>query len=263
VCFHPIFITHTASAPPKNNGQALYLIGLMLRMSDLRLHNSKSLPTELIFPFSWVESSEEPKTGELGFFEGALKAFDGERWIAFDLADTLKGIRPSPKGFASEPLVKALGMIKHKPARVIDATCGTGKDSLQIWGYGNKILAFERHPMVYALLWDALRRVAIPNFELRNADASCELFNSDDVVYFDPMFEHVEKKKSLARKEMQLFKNAVGADTDQSEVLERLLKSGCGRVVVKRPIKLESHPKPNHSIEGKTVKYDVYLPLLG
>ena len=231
-------------------------------MNEFILHNGQALPNDLNLPFKWQDSSSEPKLGDLGFYEGCLQAFDGERWQSLDLAQTVHHHRPSPKGFANEPLVKALGLIKSKPARVIDASCGTAKDALQIWSFGVKVVAFERHPMVYALLWDGLRRAKIPNFELIFGDACEQKFNADDIVFFDPMFEQTDKKKSLPRKEMQLFKSAVGQDSDQAQVLEKLLVSGCARVVVKRPLKLESVPKPNHSIIGKTIKYDVYLPLL-
>ncbi len=231
-------------------------------MNEFILHNGQALPTDLKLPFRWQASSAGPKLGDLGFYEDCLQAFDGERWQYLDLAQTVHHHRPSPKGFASEPLVKALGLVKSKPARVIDASCGTAKDALQIWSFGVKVVAYERHPMVYALLWDGLRRAKIPNFELVFGDASEHKFNPDDVVIFDPMFEQTDKKKSLPRKEMQLFKNAVGRDDDQAQVLTKLLASGCCRVVVKRPLKLESLPRPNHSIAGKSIKYDVYLPLL-
>lgn len=228
-------------------------------MHEFILHASESLPSELILPFSWRKAQSEPNSGDLGFYNNSLCVFDQERWVSFDLGKTLASLRPSPGGISKDPLARALGLIKKTCSRVIDASCGTGKDSLQVWQTGIPVLAFERHPLVYALLWDALRRHPLPNFELRFGDASLEKFLPGDAIMFDPMFEQVEKKKSLARKEMQLFKNFVGLDHDQEEAFRRLIQSGAGRVVVKRPLRIKSEVIPNHSFEGKTIRFDVYL----
>lgn len=207
-----------------------------------------------------MPQSEKAQIGELSFDQGRLSAFDGERWQHFDMQLILQSIRPSPKGFASEPLARALGLLKKPaPKKIIDASCGTGKDALQVWQWGHEVLAFERNPIVYVLLWDALRRHPLPKFELRFGDVASEKFTSDEHLMFDPMFTQTDKKKSLPRKEMQLFKNIVGNDLDQEEVIKKLLLSGAGRIVIKRPVRLNANPSPNHSFTGKTTRFDVYL----
>lgn len=230
-------------------------------MKELVVHFSETIPSSVKLPFLWrtPHGGNDPAVGELGFVDGALAAFDGEQWQHFDFQKLLQSIRPSPKGFAAEPLARALGLIKQPPKTVIDASCGSGKDALQVWQWGYPVVAYERNPSVYALLWDALRRHPLPKFELRHGDASLEKFTSDEYVMFDPMFEQTDKKKSLPRKEMQLFKNLVGPDTDQSEVADRLFQSGAGRVVIKKPGRLKATPTPNHSLTGKTIRFDVYL----
>lgn len=142
---------------------------------------------------------------------------------------------------------------------MIDASCGSGKDAIQVWRWGFEVVAFERHPIVYALLWDALRRHPLPKFTLHFGSAGEHKFNSSDHIMYDPMFLETTKKKSLSRKEIALFKTIVGSDQDQLEVLDKLLHSGASRVVIKRPLKLVSEPKPNHSFAGKTTRLDVYL----
>lgn len=229
-------------------------------MNEFVLHHHDNLPKELELPFPWRMAQEGAQAGDLAFLDNHLNAFDGERWQFFDLSETLSSIRPAPKGIAAEPLARALGLIKVKPSRVIDASCGSAKDALQVWRWGQQVTAYERNPMVYVLLWDALRRHEIPNFELHFGEATGQTFIKSDVIMYDPMFAHTDKKKSLPRKEMQLFKNVVGPDLDQDKVLANLLKSGAARVVIKRPAKLKPRIVPNHSFSGKTIRYDVYLP---
>jgi 16S rRNA (guanine1516-N2)-methyltransferase len=64
----------------------------------------------------------------------------------------------------------------------------------------------------------------------------------------------------LAKKDMRIFREIVGSDADQCELLEAALGFGANRVVVKRP----SHAEPlrdevSHSIKGKTTRFDVYM----
>ncbi|MBH48101.1 MAG: hypothetical protein CME71_08015 [Halobacteriovorax sp.] len=228
-------------------------------MNEFVLHSSSSLDELPQFPFPHRVVETPESAGLFKFSENKLQVFDGERWQHLDLALTLKSLRASPGGFASEPLARALGLIKAKPSSVIDASCGSCKDALQVWSWGQKVQAYERNPMVYLLLWDAIRRHEIPGLELHFGSATNLIAQNDQVIMYDPMFAHTDKKKSLARKEMQMFKDLVGPDTDQAQTLEALLSSGASRVVIKRPSKLKPLPKPNHSFEGKTIRFDVYL----
>lgn len=165
-----------------------------------------------------------------------------------------------------EPLAKALAIKgssdKEASKRIVwDTTCGTGKDTLLIHFFGAKVVAFERNPVVYLLLKDALRRFPLADVELIYADASKMLESSflrPDVIYYDPMYP-AKKKSALPRKEMRIFKELVGEDLDSGEFLEWALKVSKDRVVVKRP--LEASPvkeKPSASYTGKSTRYDMY-----
>ncbi len=228
-------------------------------MNEFVLHHSSSLDELPQFPFPHTVAEAPDTPGLFKFSENKLRVFDGERWQHLDLALTLKSLKSSPGGLPSEPLARALGLLKTKPSSVIDASCGSCKDALQVWSWGQKVHAYERNPTVYLLLWHALRRHEIPGLELRFGSATNLSAKDDQVIMYDPMFAHTDKKKSLARKEMQMFKDLVGPDTDQAETLEALLTSGASRVVIKRPSKLKASPTPNHSFEGKTIRFDVYL----
>ena len=120
---------------------------------NLSLHLLHQLPLglELPLPFSIAQSSE-PKLSDLAYLDGAIHVFDGEDWQKFDFAKTLKELTPSPKGFSAEPMARALDLIKQPSTRVIDASCGSGKDALQVWQWGREVVAYERHPQVFMLL---------------------------------------------------------------------------------------------------------------
>ena len=80
-----------------------------------------------------------------------------------------------------------------------------------------------------------------------------------NVIYLDPMHPP-QKKTALSKKDMRIFREIVGSDTDQCALLEAALDFGASRVVVKRP----SHAGPlhdavSHSVKGKTTRFDVYM----
>jgi 16S rRNA (guanine1516-N2)-methyltransferase len=131
----------------------------------------------------------------------------------------------------------------------------------------------ERSPVVAELLTDGMQRAEqdeevreiVARMSLLIADASDYLSELDeverpDVVYVDPM--HPERTKAAAvKKEMQLFRALVGADEDDSVLLQTALSAATKRVVVKRPRKAEAIPGPKPSLvyEGKSTRFDVYM----
>ena len=164
-----------------------------------------------------------------------------------------------------EPLAKALGIKGDVKPFIWDTTCGTGKDSVLISYFGSRLISFERNPVVYLLLQDALRRFPI-NLTLHNEDASglsLEWVNSHkpDVTYYDPMYPDKigSKKSALPRKEMQIFKLIVGEDLDSEEFLNWAKLVAKERVVVKRALTAKPIlPNPTASYEGKSTRYDMY-----
>lgn len=172
-------------------------------------------------------------------------------------------------------LLKALGY-KSSPFRVLDLTAGLLVDSWFMSQQGLEVIAVERHPVVYLLIQDALLRShKKQNIQIVFSSATQYLKSSDEVfsaIYFDPMFPQKEKKKSLPRKQMQIFRQLVGADEDAQDVLELAVNSDerlgfkADRVILKRPDKsnlnegfAESLKKRIlHSYSGTSVQFDVY-----
>ncbi len=165
----------------------------------------------------------------------------------------------------NEPLAKALGIKGIAKPRIWDATCGSGKDSLLIHYFGGVLTSFERNPIIFLLLQDALRRFSLP-FNIVFADPSRFNFNhfaqvAPDVIYYDPMYPEKSgsKKSALPRKEMRIFKDLIGEDLDSTIFFDWAKKTALERVVVKRSIQADPLiPNPTASYRGKSTRYDMY-----
>jgi 16S rRNA (guanine1516-N2)-methyltransferase len=168
-------------------------------------------------------------------------------------------------------------MGKRKPApRVLDATAGLGRDAAVLAALGCQVLALERHPVIHALLEDALRRLAAAPEAAARFAGSLQLEGADavdfltagrgagfDCILLDPM--HPEREKSaLVKQPMRLFRDLVGADADAGRLLAAALGAGVPRIAVKRPARAAplSGPPPVAHIAGRTTRFDLYLPTM-
>jgi len=179
----------------------------------------------------------------------------------FDLNEMFNYHQNQKYRLKNEPLARACLLDKGEQV-VFDITGGTGKDLTLLKYFGAKITCFERHPLIYLMLLDAIKRskMEINLYFLNSIDLKrfCEengVF--PDVIYYDPMYPD-KKKSALPRKEMQIFKTLDLKDSDELEVLKAVLKVAKKRVVVKRPIKASSLLSPTYSLKGSTTRYDVY-----
>ena len=157
-----------------------------------------------------------------------------------------------------EPLARALGLKKGvaKPI-VLDATAGMLVDSLLIHSFGCKVIAYERNPVAAIL---GINAIEIGNVDiLIKHDSALNSKENIDLIYFDPMYGDEKNTKTLPKKEMRIFREVVGADSDASKIAIGL-KSKARRLVIKRSIK--SSPilvNPSMQVLGKSTRYDVYL----
>ena len=174
-----------------------------------------------------------------------------------------------------QPFYRALVPAKKngREIKILDTTCGQGKDTSLALFLGVSVKAFERDLVNFLLVKDAVFRglnhgdddlvQALGRFELNWTDAISisEVPLDISTIYFDPMFEG-QRKKALPKKAMQIFRQRLGPDKDASSVfghLKSLLKTG-QRLVVKRGIKGDPiEPHFSHQVLGKTTRYDVYL----
>lgn len=168
---------------------------------------------------------------------------------------------------------KKQGLIKAcKPCsgmKIIDATAGWGRDAAILASFGAEVFMLERNPVMIALLQDALNRQTQTDCQqlklaLQGVDAvtyldSLKEKDYPDVIYIDPM--HPERSKSaLVKKDMQILQHMIGADLDALELITLARKRVKSRVVVKWPQKMNFLVSPTSSVEGKTVRFDVYTP---
>ncbi|MDN3379443.1 MULTISPECIES: class I SAM-dependent methyltransferase [unclassified Pseudoalteromonas] len=175
-------------------------------------------------------------------------------------------------GGKGQSIAKAVGLNKGATPVVLDATAGLGRDGFVLASLGCKVILHERHPVVAALLYDGLQRayndIEIGNWMSENMSlvfgsshtllAQCE--SMPDVVYLDPMFPHREKS-ALVKKEMRVFQELVGADTDADDLLEFAYPLASKRVVVKRPdyAPFLNDKTPSMQIKTKKNRFDVYV----
>ena len=150
--------------------------------------------------------------------------------------------------------------------KILDGTCGTGKDCSQLLYFGCQVSAYERNISVYLLLLSAIHLSTNPlvkQLKLFFGDVFelAQIKKHDvEVFYFDPMFSHEKSIKSLPRKEMQVFHYLVGENPDASEAkkLSEAL-SFAPKVLVKRAIKQQPlWQAVDYQYLGKTTRLDAY-----
>lgn len=154
-------------------------------------------------------------------------------------------------------------------SKIIDATGGWGRDAAVLASFGAEVLMVERHPVMAALLQDALSHQSeqdrqLLRLSLWEGDASSYLTNLQpedypDVIYIDPM--HPERNKAaLVKKDLQALQQLVGVDEDALNLLTVAISRVKHRVVVKWPQKAKALLPVDACIEGKTVRFDLYFP---
>ena len=169
------------------------------------------------------------------------------------------------KAVAGEALTRAVGCQKGLRPAIIDTTAGLGGDMSVLANLGCQVLAFERHPLVAALLQDALRRAEVEGFGwidrvrlIHQDSAEVVARVSHGVVYLDPMFP--KERKAAPSGSMQVLQTLDHKVIDSNRIFEAAMDSDAARIVVKRPIKahyLADHV-PSSQVRGKTVRFDLY-----
>lgn len=172
------------------------------------------------------------------------------------------------RGGKKELLLKAVGA---KPGLTVsDWTAGLGTDSLLMASAGCHVRLYERSPVLWILLNQALQK-ATEDPELRDIVSRMTLVKGDavlesrvqktcsvDVVYLDPMFPG-RKKTALVNGPMQYLQKFLGADEDADRLVQAALSAGAKRVVIKRPASAPEDAVA-FSLPAKANRFDVYLP---
>ena len=192
--------------------------------------------------------------------------------LCFDFLSDKLIYRISHGGKHKENVARAVTSGLSHPV-VFDATAGMGRDSFILQCTGCSVYMFERNPVIWLLLRDALTRAAsspffkdLPNGlpSLMPCGEACR-YQGDvvpDVIYYDPMFPD-RKKSALVKKEMRIFKALIGADEDIESTLLALIRMAKHKVILKRPqtaapISFQD-VKPIGSVEGGACRFDIYM----
>lgn len=180
--------------------------------------------------------------------------------FSIDFLNNKKNYLKKKSSIKSELISRALGGGRYG-LQVFDLSAGLGIDSVFLAQLGYQVCAIERNPLIFLALNEAL--LATPDLPLKFVFSEATAFLKSthlktDVIYFDPMFPE-KAKSALPRQEMVFFRGLVGSDDDAAEVIKAALSfNGVKRVVVKRPIKAPAILKPNSTIEGKLIRFDIY-----
>lgn len=171
-----------------------------------------------------------------------------------------------------ELLVRASRIRNVQQLSAIDATAGLGEDAFLLAASGFTVSMFERNHVVASLLADALKRGAeqpqlapiISRMHLIESDSILELPRLKDapcIVFLDPMFP-AKTHNAASRKKAQLLQLLELPCPDESELLKAAFSAHPRKIVVKRPRNGSylAAKKPSYSLEGKTIRYDCYLP---
>jgi 16S rRNA (guanine1516-N2)-methyltransferase len=169
----------------------------------------------------------------------------------------------------SDPLWRAVG-VGRGVGTVLDATAGLGRDAALLAAGGAQVTMVERHPVLVALLEDALEHSPTPGLQLWIGDARDLLRSPDsadrfDAVYLDPMFPHRDKA-ALPRNEGQILRALLGegsaANPEDAELLRLARARATRRVVVKRARRAPplDATRADHVVTGTRIRFDVYLP---
>ncbi len=178
-------------------------------------------------------------------------------------------------GGRQEALAKAIGLKKKRHPNVFDATAGLGRDAFILASLGCTVVMAERSLILAALLEDGLQR-ARQNLSTREVvEKRLSLIQGNavdiirqgrlpfapEVIYLDPMHP-AREKTALVKKEMRILRDVVGKDLDDTELLHAALNHAPSRIVVKRPRKAPAieGPRPSYVLDGKSSRYDIYLP---
>lgn len=170
------------------------------------------------------------------------------------------------------PLGKACGLSKGRRPEIVDATAGLAQDGLLLAALGSEVTLIEQHPMLHALIADALQRAAhgpdwikpiIERVTLVYADATDWLADKQvPVIYLDPMYPDAPKSKTAQiKKAMQLLRKLQGTTTDTGSLWQVASRAATERLVVKRPDWADylSGREPDQQIHTRTHHYDIYL----
>lgn len=161
-------------------------------------------------------------------------------------------------------LARALGY-KGGEYRIVDMTAGLGRDAATCAQIGMHVHAFERNPLIFALLddaWHACNPALQSRIKLTFGAATASCWQSVDAVLYDPMYPAEQSKKGAAPAlELQRLREWIGTDDDVIDTFHQLREKPPLRLAVKRPPRGQHVTLGNPQVEFSSgrVHWDVYF----
>mmetsp|Transcript_41093 Transcript_41093/g.41978 ORF Transcript_41093/g.41978 Transcript_41093/m.41978 type:complete len:326 (+) Transcript_41093:67-1044(+) len=195
-----------------------------------------------------------------------------------------KELNPTHNLIGVSNSVTSLSTNQNHSNLIWDLTAGLGRDAMLLVSSGWTVHMFERNPILYELLSDAVIRFKTATPEradsihlsytnelskslLADISSLTSSLNPPYGVYIDPMYSpKFVGKKSKVKKDTQVLHHILGVDEGLDEEnnisLFNVAKAVArNRVVIKRP--LSSPPLagavPHHSLKGSSQRFDVYF----
>lgn len=175
-------------------------------------------------------------------------------------------------GHLAHEMLYRIAKTKEQEPMAVDATAGLGEDSFLLAACGYTLTMFEQNPVIAALLQDALERAKqhsvcgsiaerMTLIEGNSIELMPKLTLQPDLLYLDPMFPK-RQKSGLIHKKLQLLQKLEQPCMEEELLFQTAWQVYPKKLVVKRPLKgsLLAGEKPNHSIQGKAIRYDCFVP---
>ena len=201
--------------------------------------------------------------------ESGLALCGGGMCLQLDFSKSLGRLQRNK--LSQELLVKAAKIKGFEGVPLaVDATAGLGEDALLLAAAGFEVILFERDPVIAALLEDGMSR-ALEDSRLKSIVSRMYLRQQDSVealplldrrpqvVLLDPMFPQRTKSASVGKK-FQLLHCLEQPCVDEKELLVAARAARPRKIVIKRPLKgaFLAGEKPDYSLKGKAIRYDVF-----
>ena len=206
----------------------------------------------------------------LQYIDGKLTLCSGDMNLYGDFSQLIPRLKIN--NLNGEMLIKAAKIkgMDHTPIAV-DMTAGLGEDAFLLAGAGCKVIMFEQDEVIASLLEDAIKR-GKEIVEIKDVMDRMTLIKGDsiegvksldiipDIVYLDPMFPQ-RQKSGLIKKKFQIIHELEKPCSNGSDLLNAAISTKAKKIIVKRPQKGENlvDIKPNYTISGKAIRYDVYI----
>ena len=171
--------------------------------------------------------------------------------LSVDFTSGKAAHRINEAGRGIQPLARALGVPAYRKRHgvmpdIIDATGGLGQDAWALASLGCTVTIIERHPIIHALLDNALTRAfhhpagAGIASRIRLFHGQAEVLLPEltaQAIYLDPMYPERSRGKAESRKGMQFLHELLGPPSEQADatLLAAALACAVARVAVKRP----------------------------